>query len=30
MLTKRVMQQDWSWSTPALDYVELYFKALKD
>jgi starch synthase len=23
------MQQDWSWDSPALDYLELYYKALK-
>ena len=28
-LTRRVMQQDWSWAEPALDYIEVYFKALK-
>ncbi len=30
MLTQRVMQQDWSWAEPAFDYVEIYYKALKD
>jgi len=24
-----IMQQDWSWYSPALDYIELYFKALR-
>lgn len=29
-LQRRVMQQDWSWSKPAIDYVELYYAAIKD
>lgn len=28
-LAADVMQQDWSWDGPALDYLELYYKALK-
>jgi starch synthase len=28
-LAAAVMQQDWSWDSPALDYLELYYKALK-
>ncbi|EFN53886.1 hypothetical protein CHLNCDRAFT_136031 [Chlorella variabilis] len=28
-LAKRVMQMDWSWNSPALDYLELYYRALK-
>ncbi|KAL3139315.1 hypothetical protein ABBQ38_003653 [Trebouxia sp. C0009 RCD-2024] len=28
-LVKRVMEQDWSWANPALDYIELYYKALR-
>lgn len=28
-LVSRGMAQDWSWSEPALDYIELYYKALK-
>lgn len=28
-LVKRVMDQDWSWANPALDYIELYYKALR-
>ena len=28
-LQKRVMQQDWSWSRPAMDYIDLYFSACK-
>ena len=28
-LVERIMEQDWSWSEPALDYVELYYKAIK-
>jgi starch synthase len=28
-LVTRNMEQDWSWSEPALDYIELYYKALK-
>ncbi|KAG2438870.1 hypothetical protein HYH02_010668 [Chlamydomonas schloesseri] len=28
-LRRRAMTQDWSWNSPALDYVELYYKALK-
>ncbi|KXZ47335.1 hypothetical protein GPECTOR_36g6 [Gonium pectorale] len=23
------LTQDWSWNSPALDYLELYYKALK-
>jgi hypothetical protein len=25
----RVMEQDWSWNRPAMDYIELYLAALK-
>ncbi|XP_022683315.1 starch synthase 3, chloroplastic/amyloplastic [Setaria italica] len=28
-LCKRVMEQDWSWNRPALDYIELYHSASK-
>ncbi|KAK9861945.1 hypothetical protein WJX84_010056, partial [Apatococcus fuscideae] len=28
-LCQRVMEQDWSWADPALDYIELYHKALR-
>ncbi|KAL6659428.1 hypothetical protein ACP70R_003468 [Stipagrostis hirtigluma subsp. patula] len=28
-LCKRVMEQDWSWNRPALDYIELYLSARK-
>jgi hypothetical protein len=28
-LVRRIMQQDWSWYAPALDYCELYYKALQ-
>ncbi|KAL6763588.1 starch synthase [Haematococcus lacustris] len=28
-LVHRVMRQDWSWYSPALDYVELYYKAMR-
>ncbi|KAG6639017.1 starch synthase 3, chloroplastic/amyloplastic [Carya illinoinensis] len=28
-LCKRVMEQDWSWNRPALDYMELYHAARK-
>ena len=28
-LVRRGMRQDWSWAEPALDYIELYYKALK-
>ncbi|TVU43141.1 hypothetical protein EJB05_09583, partial [Eragrostis curvula] len=28
-LCKRVMEQDWSWNRPALDYIELYRSAGK-
>ncbi|KAK6269015.1 hypothetical protein QUC31_013175 [Theobroma cacao] len=29
-LCKRVMEQDWSWNRPALDYMELYHAATKN
>jgi len=29
-LTKQVMEQDWSWNSPALDYLEIYYKAMKN
>ncbi|PIN08579.1 Starch synthase [Handroanthus impetiginosus] len=28
-LSKRIMEQDWSWNRPALDYLELYRAARK-
>ena len=28
-LAERVMRQDWSWNRPALDYIELYYQAMK-
>ncbi|KAF8410727.1 hypothetical protein HHK36_003264 [Tetracentron sinense] len=28
-LCKRVMEQDWSWNRPSLDYLELYYAARK-
>ncbi|KDD72457.1 hypothetical protein H632_c3319p0 [Helicosporidium sp. ATCC 50920] len=28
-LQKRIMEQDWSWNKPAIEYVELYYAALK-
>ncbi|MQM01824.1 hypothetical protein Taro_034587, partial [Colocasia esculenta] len=28
-LCQRVMEQDWSWNRPALDYMELYYSARK-
>lgn len=28
-LCKRVMDQDWSWNSPALNYIELYLQAHK-
>ncbi len=28
-LAARIMRQDWSWNRPALDYVELYWQAMK-
>jgi len=28
-IVARIMQQDWSWYSPALDYTELYYKALR-
>ncbi len=28
-LQRRVMEQDWTWNRPALDYIELYFSAIK-
>ena len=28
-LVRRVMDQDWSWANPALDYIELYYKAFR-
>lgn len=27
-LCRRVMRQDWSWSLPAMDYLQLYFKTI--
>ncbi|KAB8097020.1 hypothetical protein EE612_025659, partial [Oryza sativa] len=29
-LCKRVMEQDWTWNRPALDYMELYHSARKN
>ncbi|KAH8493309.1 hypothetical protein H0E87_020138 [Populus deltoides] len=29
LLCKKVMEQDWSWNKPALDYLELYHSARK-
>jgi starch synthase len=26
---ERIMRQDWSWNRPALDYVELYYSAIR-
>ncbi|WIA17469.1 hypothetical protein OEZ85_014309 [Tetradesmus obliquus] len=28
-LQARVMRQDWSWNRPAIDYVELYYSAIR-
>jgi starch synthase len=28
-LSLRCMSVDWSWNSPAHDYIELYYKALK-
>ncbi len=28
-LVSRVMRQDWSWYSPSLDYVELYYRAMR-
>ena len=28
-LGQRCMRQDWSWNRPALDYIELYYAAIK-
>jgi starch synthase len=28
-LQRRVAEQDWSWNKPAVDYISLYFAALK-
>lgn len=28
-LAKRVMEQDWSWNRPSLDYLEVYYGARK-
>jgi len=28
-LQERVMRQDWSWNKPAIDYIQLYYAALK-
>lgn len=25
----RCMKADWSWTSPGLDYIELYYKAIK-
>eukprot|EP00889_Picochlorum_renovo_P001028 jgi/Picre1/28058/NNA_001017.t1 len=27
-LSQRVMLMDWSWTNPAKDYIEIYYKAL--
>jgi len=29
-LVQTVMNQDWSWNLPALDYLEIYYNAMKD
>lgn len=29
LLRKRIMEQDWSWNRPALDYIDLYHAARK-
>lgn len=29
-LQQRVMTQDWSWNKPAIDYIQLYYAALKN
>jgi hypothetical protein len=29
-LQRRVMEQDWSWNRPALDYIELYYGTVKE
>jgi starch synthase len=29
-LVERNMSTDWSWSSPAIDYIELYYKALRE
>lgn len=29
-LQRRIMEQDWSWNRPGLDYIELYFSAIKE
>ncbi len=26
---ERIMRQDWSWNRPALDYIELYYSAIR-
>ena len=28
-LQQRVMSQDWSWNKPAIDYIQLYYAAMK-
>lgn len=28
-LTQRIMRQDWSWDSPALDYADAYYLAMK-
>jgi starch synthase len=28
-LQERIMRQDWSWNRPALDYIELYYSAIR-
>jgi starch synthase len=28
-LTARIMRTDWSWQSPGLDYIELYYKSIK-
>ncbi len=28
-LVQSIMRQDWSWYSPALDYIEIYHKSMR-
>jgi len=29
LLARTVMNQDWTWNSPALDYIDIYYRAMK-